>query len=363
MRALSTRPRPSSLLRRLATASSSSSPAPVLLLRRSLHAYRSSCLLLYSPFVRDRAAAARGSGSSSIRGMASQQFPPQQQESQPGKEHAMDPRPEAIIQNYKPAKKLQDKVAIVTGGDSGIGRAVCLCFALEGATVAFTYVKGQEEKDAEETLRALRDIRVRTGGAREPMAIPADLGYEENWRRHPRQQRRRAVRAAVHHRHHRGRSGARLPHQHLLLLLHVQARRQADARRRRRQHHQHVVHQRVQGEQDAAGLHGDQGRHRRVHEGAGAAAGGQGHPRQRRRAGAHLDAAHPGVLPAGEGEAVRLPGAHAARRPAVGGGAQLRLPRQRAGLLLHVRPDAPRQRRRRRQWLVWKPFPSRRRRE
>ncbi|XP_006654977.3 glucose and ribitol dehydrogenase homolog [Oryza brachyantha] len=115
--------------------------------------------------------------------MASQQFPPQQQESQPGKEHAMDPRPEAIIQNYKPAKKLQDKVAIVTGGDSGIGRAVCLCFALEGATVAFTYVKGQEEKDAEETLRALRDIRVRTGGAREPMAIPADLGYEENCRK------------------------------------------------------------------------------------------------------------------------------------------------------------------------------------
>lgn len=70
----------------------------------------------------------------------------------------------------------------MTGGDSGIGRAVCLCFALEGATVAFTYVKGQEEKDAEETLRALRDIRARTG-AKEPMAIPADLGYDENCRR------------------------------------------------------------------------------------------------------------------------------------------------------------------------------------
>jgi NAD(P)-dependent dehydrogenase (short-subunit alcohol dehydrogenase family) len=110
-----------------------------------------------------------------------QQFPAQQQESQPGKEHAMDPRPEAIVQDYKAANKLKDKVALVTGGDSGIGRAVCLCFAKEGATVAFTFVRGQEEKDAEETLRALRDIGSETG-AREPMALPADLGYEANCR-------------------------------------------------------------------------------------------------------------------------------------------------------------------------------------
>jgi NAD(P)-dependent dehydrogenase (short-subunit alcohol dehydrogenase family) len=115
---------------------------------------------------------------------SSQQFPPQQQGSQPGQEHPMDPRPESIIQNYKSANKLQGKVALVTGGDSGIGRAVCLCFALEGATVAFTYVQGQEDRDAEETLQALRDIKSRTGGRQhDPMAIPADLGYEENCRR------------------------------------------------------------------------------------------------------------------------------------------------------------------------------------
>jgi NAD(P)-dependent dehydrogenase (short-subunit alcohol dehydrogenase family) len=116
--------------------------------------------------------------------MASQQqFPPQQQGSQPGKEHAMDPRPEAIIKSYKATGKLKDKVALVTGGDSGIGRAVCLCFTLEGATVAFTYVKGHEEKDAEETLHALRDIKSRTGARGDPMAVPTDLGYEENCRR------------------------------------------------------------------------------------------------------------------------------------------------------------------------------------
>ncbi|KAM0878979.1 hypothetical protein ACQ4PT_034546 [Festuca glaucescens] len=118
--------------------------------------------------------------------MASQQFPPQKQDSQPGKEHLMDPRPEAIIKNYKAANKLQGKVALVTGGDSGIGRAVCLCFAMEGATVAFTYLKGHEDKDAEETLHALRDIKSRNsggGGAGDPMALPADLGYEENCRK------------------------------------------------------------------------------------------------------------------------------------------------------------------------------------
>ncbi|KAG2624523.1 glucose and ribitol dehydrogenase homolog [Panicum virgatum] len=130
-----------------------------------------------------RARAIRPSPPPPVRAMASQQqFPPQQQGSQPGKEHAMDPRPEAIVQNYKSAEKLKGKVALVTGGDSGIGRAVCLCFALEGATVAFTYVKGHEDRDAEETLRALRGIQSRTG-ARVPMAVPADLGYEEHCRR------------------------------------------------------------------------------------------------------------------------------------------------------------------------------------
>lgn len=68
-------------------------------------------------------------------------------------------------------------MALVTGGDSGIGRAVCYYFALEGATVAFTYVKNQEDKDAADTLQMLKQAKV--GEAMDPISIAADLGYED----------------------------------------------------------------------------------------------------------------------------------------------------------------------------------------
>ncbi|KAE9453159.1 hypothetical protein C3L33_14939, partial [Rhododendron williamsianum] len=70
------------------------------------------------------------------------------------------------------------KVAVVTGSDSRIGRAACYAFALEGATVAFTYVADREEKDAEDTLRMIKDVKA--SNAKDPMAMAADLGYDEN---------------------------------------------------------------------------------------------------------------------------------------------------------------------------------------
>lgn len=72
-------------------------------------------------------------------------------------------------------------MALITGGDSGIGRAVCHCFALEGATVAFTFVKAQEDKDAQDTLQIIK--KAKTSDAKEPMAIAADLGFDENCKR------------------------------------------------------------------------------------------------------------------------------------------------------------------------------------
>ncbi|GAA0173432.1 hypothetical protein Leryth_018321 [Lithospermum erythrorhizon] len=112
-----------------------------------------------------------------------QNFPPQRQDPnfQPGKQHQMDPIPDVGSSNYSPSNKLQGKVALVTGGDSGIGRAVCHYFVLEGATVAFTYVKSQEERDAQEALELLREAK--TGDAKDPIAIPTDLGYDDNCKR------------------------------------------------------------------------------------------------------------------------------------------------------------------------------------
>ncbi|KAF7805128.1 NADPH-dependent aldehyde reductase 1, chloroplastic-like [Senna tora] len=107
-----------------------------------------------------------------------EQFPPQKQEALPGKEHAMNPTPQFTSPDYKPSNKLQGKIALITGGDSGIGRAVCNLFALEGATLAFTYVKGHEDKDAKDTLEMIK--KAKTEDAKEPIAIPADLGFDEN---------------------------------------------------------------------------------------------------------------------------------------------------------------------------------------
>lgn len=75
-------------------------------------------------------------------------FPPQQQ-GQPGKEHKMTPEPEVIRDDYKGSDKLKDKAALITGGDSGIGRSAAVHFAREGADVAIVYL--EEDKDAEET--------------------------------------------------------------------------------------------------------------------------------------------------------------------------------------------------------------------
>ncbi len=77
-----------------------------------------------------------------------QQFPPQQMEP-PGNEFEMMPKPEIIRSSYKGSEKLKNKTALITGGDSGIGRSAAAHFAREGADVAIVYL--DEHKDAEET--------------------------------------------------------------------------------------------------------------------------------------------------------------------------------------------------------------------
>ncbi len=77
------------------------------------------------------------------------EFPPQHQDTQPGMEYLMTPRPIFNNPYYIASGKLMNKVAIITGGDSGIGRAVAVGFVKEGATVIIVYYN--EHKDAEET--------------------------------------------------------------------------------------------------------------------------------------------------------------------------------------------------------------------
>jgi NAD(P)-dependent dehydrogenase (short-subunit alcohol dehydrogenase family) len=104
--------------------------------------------------------------------------PAQEQEQHPGEEHLMQPIPQHKGHNYKAAGKLQGKVALVTGGDSGIGRAVGVLFTKEGATVAFTYVRGAEEKDAHDTVELLKSCKTEHAVG-DPIAIPCDLGFDE----------------------------------------------------------------------------------------------------------------------------------------------------------------------------------------
>jgi NAD(P)-dependent dehydrogenase (short-subunit alcohol dehydrogenase family) len=94
-------------------------------------------------------------------------FPPQHQR-RPGLESKVKPRPEYQAPLYKGSEKLRDKVALITGGDSGIGRAVAVLYAREGADVAIVYLP-EEQSDAEETLQAVEHE------GRRALLLPGDV--------------------------------------------------------------------------------------------------------------------------------------------------------------------------------------------
>jgi NAD(P)-dependent dehydrogenase (short-subunit alcohol dehydrogenase family) len=94
--------------------------------------------------------------------------PPQSQPGLPGSEEAMEPRPAAEMANYRAAGKLAGRVAVISGGDSGIGRAVAVGFAKEGADVAITWLN--EHEDAAETVRLIE------AEGRQYLSVPGDIG-------------------------------------------------------------------------------------------------------------------------------------------------------------------------------------------
>ena len=96
-----------------------------------------------------------GNGSAEVHQLKEPMSPmPAQHQRKPGIESKLDPRPRYEAPKYKGAGKLNRKVALITGADSGIGRAVAVLFAREGADVAFTYLP-EEESDARETMEAI----------------------------------------------------------------------------------------------------------------------------------------------------------------------------------------------------------------
>ncbi|MBV9395189.1 MAG: glucose 1-dehydrogenase [Methylobacteriaceae bacterium] len=92
---------------------------------------------------------------------------PDQKQPMPGSEAAMDPKPDYGEDSYKGSGKLKDKKAVITGGDSGIGRAVALAFAREGADVLISYYN--EHEDAEKTKQVVEDA------GRKAILMPGDI--------------------------------------------------------------------------------------------------------------------------------------------------------------------------------------------
>lgn len=94
----------------------------------------------------------------------------QTQKTKPGKTHKMNPPPEDKMEKYVGTEKFRGKVVVITGGDSGIGRAMAIGFAKEGAKVAIMYLN--EHRDARETKKYIEAV------GSEALLIPGDIGSE-----------------------------------------------------------------------------------------------------------------------------------------------------------------------------------------
>jgi NAD(P)-dependent dehydrogenase (short-subunit alcohol dehydrogenase family) len=97
---------------------------------------------------------------------------PEQPQQHPGLESEMQPQPDYGEQSYRGSNRLSGKAAIITGGDSGIGRAVALAFAREGADVLISYLN--EDQDAQETCRVVE------AAGRKAIAVPGDISQEQH---------------------------------------------------------------------------------------------------------------------------------------------------------------------------------------
>ena len=221
---------------------------------------------------------------------------PKQKQPMPGLTAKMKPVPDHGEDSYKGSGRLKDKKAVITGGDSGIGRAVAIAYAREGADVLISYL--EEHEDAEETKRLVEaagrkavlvagdiqdaahcrkiiekavselggiDILVNNAAHQASFKEIADISDEE-WEL--------TFRVNIHAMFYL--TKAAVPHMKPGSAIINTASINSDS-----------------PQSDAARLRDHQGRDPEFHRRPGAAARREGHPRQCRRAGADLDAAHP----------------------------------------------------------------------
>ncbi|TDC41169.1 SDR family oxidoreductase [Micromonospora sp. KC213] len=105
-----------------------------------------------------------------------QEGQPAQQQSAPGSTREMGPKPDHGEESYRGSGRLEGRRALITGGDSGIGRAVAIAFAREGADVVISYLGEEEDADARETVRLIEQA------SRRGVAVRTDITDEGNCR-------------------------------------------------------------------------------------------------------------------------------------------------------------------------------------
>jgi NAD(P)-dependent dehydrogenase (short-subunit alcohol dehydrogenase family) len=218
-------------------------------------------------------------------------FAPQAQ-NVPGSQKKMDPYPDCGEQSYKGSGRLANKIALITGADSGIGRAVAIAFAREGADVAIAYL--DEHEDARETARWVEEA------GRQCLLLPGDIAQKsvcqslvdktvEQFGRIDVLVNNAAFQMSHETLEEISGMGENLRYQHHSHVSYLQGCRAAYEGGQF--DHQYIVGQLGHAQADVDALRRHQGCNRELHGWSGAVARQQGHSRQQRSAGTDLDAA------------------------------------------------------------------------